>query len=197
MEMVHHMTLGDLYNHLRKQTRDDLYPPGRRVQAAVASFCIVRDHHHAIAILLDEGLYASAFALTRPLYEAAVKGLWLAHCANDGDAERYALGKELPEISEIVEQLIKSDLPVLISNQMKKIKKRDWKTLSSFTHAGHAQVRRWMMPDGVGPIYTEAEISDITKFTAFLAVVASLERARLGNNERAISDITSLLPVDE
>ena len=197
MEMVHRMTLGDLYNHLRKQTRDDLYPPGRRVQAAIASFCIVRDHHHAIAILLDEGLYASGFALARPLYEAAVKGMWLAYCATESDAERYAAGKELPDMNGIVDQLINSNLPELASDQMKKIKKRDWKTLSSFTHAGHAQVRRWMKPDGVGPIYTEAEISDITKFTAFLAVVASLERARLGNNEKAISDITSLLPVDE
>lgn len=191
------MTLGSLYNRLRLELENDLYPPGRRVQVSVASFCIVRDHHHAIAILLDEELYASAFALTRPLYEAAVKGMWLAHCATESDAEKYATGKELREINDLVDELLRSRLPALVSDQLKVIKRRYWKALSSLTHAGHAQVKRWLTPDGVGPKYTKVEVNEIANFTAFVAVVSALERARLGQNEKAIANITSLLPVVE
>ncbi len=49
-------TLGELYNRLRAETDGDLYPPGRRVQIAVATFCIVRDHHLGITLLLESGL---------------------------------------------------------------------------------------------------------------------------------------------
>ncbi len=187
-------TLGDLYNRLRAETEGDLYPPGRRVQAAVATFCIVRDHHLAITLLLDSGLYASAFALTRPLYEATVKGVWLAHCATEAKAESYAKGKELPHMKDLLEQVLNSPAPALVTDQLKKVKTQYWKPLSSFIHAGHAQVSRWMTLDGVGSKYSEREISELANFTAFMAVVSSLERARLGQNEPAMIRIAAMLP---
>ena len=133
---VNAYSLGDLYARLRVEIVGDLYPPSRRVQAAVATFCIVRDHHLAIAMLLESGLYASAFALTRPMYEATVKGVWLAHCATEERAESYAGGRELPDVKDLVEQILNSPVPALVSDHLKKVKSRYWKPLSSFTHAG-------------------------------------------------------------
>lgn len=67
-------SLGELYNCLRAETKGDLYPPGRKVQASVATFCIVRDHHLAVTILLESDLCASAFALTRPVVRSDGQG---------------------------------------------------------------------------------------------------------------------------
>lgn len=186
------VTLGDLYNLLRMETAQDEYPPGRRVQVAIATFCIVRDHHLAIAILLDERLYASAFALVRPIYEAAVKGIWLANCATEAQAEQYAQGRELDGVGDLVSQLVAAKPSLPVSAQFQQVKSKYWRALSSLTHAGHAQVKRWMTPEGVGPTYTDKEIREIANFTAYVALVAAIERARLGNNQPAIKRIGSL-----
>jgi hypothetical protein len=81
--------------------------------------------------MLDEGLYASAFALMRPLYEAAVKGMWLSHCAAEGRLESYATGTEVPSVGELVDELLKSPLPPVVSFQMRRIKTMYWKVKSS------------------------------------------------------------------
>jgi hypothetical protein len=67
--------------------------------------------------------------------------------------------------------------------------------MSSFTHAGHAQVKRWLSPDGVKPIYQDAEIKEISDFTGFMTVVATLEMARLSSNDAALQAIGKMLPV--
>ena len=187
-------SLGDLYNLLLQQATETEFPPGRRIQLSLASFAIVRDHHHAIAILLDLRLHASAFVLVRPLYEAAVKGMWLAHCATEAESERYVKGFELDQVGDLLDDLLKSRLPASLSEQLQRIKTLYWKPLSSFVHAGHAQVTRWLTSTGVGNEYTEVEIAEIANFTAFVAVLASLERARLGKDEVAMASIAKLLP---
>lgn len=191
------LTLAELHDHLLQQVLGTVYPPGRRVQVALASYCIVQEHHAAIAILVDEGLHASAFALSRSLYEATVKGLWVSHCANEVKAEKYARGKELPALGDLIDDLSIAKLPPVVQVHLESVKKKYWKVLSSLTHAGHAQVKRWLSPSGVEPAYSESEVQEVVNFTAFFAIVAALERARLGSNEKAMSQIASLLPTTE
>ena len=186
--------LGALYNELQAATAGTVYPPGRRVQLSLASFCIVREHHHAIALLLDQELYASAFALMRPLYEGSVKGMWFAHCAQDGQLEGFAKDKELPAVGDLADDLLKSPLPADVSFQLRRIKTLYWKAMSSFSHAGHAQLKRWLIATGVEPTYSTEEIREVANFTAYVVVVSALERARLGGNDVAVSRITMLLP---
>jgi len=188
------LTLGELHDELILEVRETVYPPGRKVQVSLACFCVVLDHHYAIAAMLEERRFASVFALLRPMYEATVKGLWLAHCGTDTDAESLYKGKELAQVGDLLNQLLESPLSPLLSRSLKKLKLRSWKALSSFTHAGHSQVSRWIAPDGVGPMYSEKELQEVSNFAAFLAVVASLESARLGNNEKAIASISMRLP---
>ena len=187
-------SLGQLHDHLLVLASETEFPPGRRVQLSVASFAIVRDHHLAIAVLLDAGLCASAFALMRALFEAAVKGMWFSYCASDGKLEAYASRDELPQVGELVADLLETQLPPLLASHFRRIKKSYWKVMSSFAHAGHAQVRHWLAPKGVQAAYTPAEIDELVTFTAFVAVAAALERERLGVNGGSMARIESLLP---
>ncbi len=190
-------TLGELHEYLQQQASGTVYPPGRRVQVALATYRIVQDHHAAIAVLVERGLYASAFALSRALYEATVKGLWLSYCADESRAEKYARGQELPALGELIEDLSRAELLPLVQAHLGNVKRRYWKALSSFAHAGHSQVQRWLSPTGVEPAYSEAEVREVIDFTAFFSVVAMLERVRLGSNESAVAAISSVLPSTE
>lgn len=189
------VSLGQLHNKLMEQLRDTVYPPGRRTQIALAYFSVVAEHHVAVAVLLDQKLFASAFALSRALYEAAVKGLWVSHCATEEKSETLARGKELDSVSDLLKSLTDANLPVVVRQSISDVKRRYWKALSSFTHAGHAQVSRWLSPDGVEPRYAEEEIRELVNFAAFFAVVAAHERARLGRNFQGMSRIATLLPL--
>jgi hypothetical protein len=186
--------LGYLLDHIAEEIQDTVYPPGRRVQLALACFCIVQDHHHAIAVSIDRSLYASAMVLTRPLYEATVKGMWISYCATDESVERYASTRELPGIGQLIEELGNTQLSPFVQQQLVNIKENHWKPLSSFVHCGTNQVKRWVTPNGVSPQYSEAEVNEISNFTGFFAVIASIERARLGNNLAAIERLKILLP---
>lgn len=188
------MHLGYLLDQIAEEVHGTVYPPGRRVQLALACFCIVQDHHHAIALSIDRSLIASAMVLTRPLYEATLKGIWISYCTTDETVERYASKRELPEINQLLEDLGKSALSPFIHKQLLNIKEKYWKSLSSFVHSGTNQVKRWVTPDGVSPQYSEAEVKEITNFTGFFAVIAALERARLGSNLEAVEHLQLLLP---
>jgi hypothetical protein len=187
-------SLSELHHQLVLQTQDTEFQPGRRTQLAVASFAIVRDHHMAIAVLLDFGLHASAFALMRPLFEAAAKGMWISHCAPEGKLEAYARKAEVPLIGELVEDLLASPIPETVSKNLRSIKKRYWQVMCSFAHAGQAQLTRWIAPTGVKSTYTDAEVSELESFTAFVALAAALERERLGRNEQSMVSILALMP---
>jgi len=194
--MTDSLHLGDLLEHIAEEVQGTLYPPGRRVQLALACFCIVQDHHHAIAVSIDRSLYASAMVLTRPLYEATVKGIWISYCTTDQTIEKYASKRELPSIGQLITELGETKVSPFIYRQLVNTKEKYWNSLSSFVHSGTNQVKRWVTPTGVSPQYSEAEVKEITNFAAFFAVVAAIERARLGNNLAAIERLQLLLPED-
>lgn len=190
-------SLDDLALALAEEVAGAIYPPGRQTQISLAYYNIVLDHHQAIASLLALKLYASAFALARPLFEALVKGIWLGHVATETEAEKHALGEELEKIAPLTEQLLEAKLPPVVAKQLHKIKKDYWKLLSSLTHAGHSQVRRWLTPSGVAPSYEPAAIQELANLACFLTLSAGIEMARLGNNTKAVKRLCSLLPLGQ
>lgn len=189
--------LDEMLKHIADEVSDTVYPPGRSVQMSLAYYQIVLDHHRAIANLLYIKCYASAFSLARPMYEALVKGAWIGHVTTDDQAEqRYKQRKELDDIEKLTDQLLKADLSSVISAQLKNIKQKYWKVLSSLTHVGYAQVSRWLNPTGVAPAYEDAELNELSNFACFMALSAGLGMAHLGKNDRAINRLRSLLPAD-
>jgi len=160
----------------------------------VSCFAIARDHQEAVAILLRHHLYASAFVLLRPLFEATVKGAWLAHSASDSDLEKHARGEELARIKDLVRDLSRSDVPREVSELLGGVKASGWQLFSSLNHAGIEQVRRWAAPTRVEPLYEEEEIEEIANVASLLGLVACLETARLSGDANSVRYLQSLLP---
>lgn len=46
-------------------------------------FDIAHEHAKAIVVLLENNLYASAYALGRPLFETFVRAAWIQYCASE------------------------------------------------------------------------------------------------------------------
>ena len=171
-----------------------IYPPGRRTQFQVAYCHLVIEHQFAIANLLEGRMTGSAFALARPTFEALVKGLWLYHCATDKQLEAHAKGSELEQVAKLTESLRSAGLPPVITTSLHQVKAKYWKTLSSLTHVGHAQVRHWLNEDGVQANYPEAALHELANFASFMALVAGRELALRAGNDDGVVRLTSMLP---
>jgi hypothetical protein len=175
--------------------RGGIYPPGRRTQFQVAYCHLVIEHQFAIATLLEGRMTGSAFALARPAFEALAKGLWLYHCATDKQLEAQARGRELDQVAKLTDGLmLVHDLPAVITTSLLLVKAKYWKTLSSLTHVGHAQVRHWLNEDGVQANYPEAALHELANFASFMALVAGRELALRAGNEEGVVRLTGMLP---
>lgn len=92
-------------NFLRRAVHEHEFPDTQRVQAAAGCFAIAQDHHHAIVILLNSQLYASAFALVRCGFDAYVRGEWLSTCATDVQVDLFLKCERPPEIGPMITEL--------------------------------------------------------------------------------------------
>jgi hypothetical protein len=59
------------------------WEPNDRIALAVASFRLALEHHSSIHLLFRHNKRASANALARPLFEAALRTVWFADVASE------------------------------------------------------------------------------------------------------------------
>lgn len=57
-----------------------------RISAAL--FDVALDHAEGIVLLLENKIYASAYSLSRSLFETFVRATWIQHCATDSEVNR-------------------------------------------------------------------------------------------------------------
>jgi hypothetical protein len=97
-------------------------------------FDISIDHAKSIIILSENGIFSSAYALARPMFECYVRASWLQNCATE---EQISTIKEEDKFPLNLGQMIKAieapdDMPKALSN----MKSLLIKNLHSYTHGG-------------------------------------------------------------
>lgn len=73
--------------------------PGERFVTAFQSGLLSLEHALSSLMLLNQGLFSSAIALTRPQFESLVRGVWLLHAASDNWAQLRAMLEEPEPVS--------------------------------------------------------------------------------------------------
>lgn len=188
--------MGAFHDHLLFLTADIVYPPGRRTQVSLACLAVADDHHVSICQLINDQLNASAFALLRPMLEATVKSIWLSDCATDRRIEQHVEGRELPAVKDMLRGIMAIKDQALPVHNLVHIAK-SWGLLSSLTHSGHHQVRNWLSPDGVEPLYGDKQLEEVSSFVGYLGYLGALARARLGSDHEAFRSILTSVNVIE
>lgn len=56
------------------------------------------EHERAIGKLADAKYFGSVFALSRPLFEAFIRSVWLGNCATTDEIDRFKKGKNQKSI---------------------------------------------------------------------------------------------------
>lgn len=154
-------------------------------------FDISIDHAKSIIILCENGIFSSAYALARPMFECYVRASWLQNCATE---EQIAKIKEKDIFPLNLGQMIEAietpeDMPKALSN----MKNLLIKNLHSYTHGGvQLTARRYSGTDLVHkPDKDEVDgLLRMLSLIAFLSFVAIIAITKTEGKEAEIEKIT-------
>ena len=154
-----------------------------RVRFAGTCFLVAQEHHQAILLLLSQAhpMHAPAFALVRPVFEAYIRGVWLAHCATDENLERFAKGDSPPKMPKMLEAI--EETPGFNSGQLSTIYARSWSAMCAYTHTGSQQVMRWNTSDAIQQDYSATDVDEALSFTNALAILSTIGLAAIAAND--------------
>jgi hypothetical protein len=129
-----------------------------------ALYSLVEEHHSALLYLLRAGQFdGSAFALARPLIDAAYRAHWIYSCAKPEIIRRIRKGENcypgLQNMAEEVEKKLRTDgffmtvIPYIMA-------------LHGFTHGGLEQLsRRFDQEGNIRPTYIDPDKQELINFT--------------------------------
>ena len=166
---------------LRLSVHEIDVPNDNRTRAAGSCFAMAQGHHHAIVLLIEERLFASAFALLRIEFEAYVRGEWLNQCASNDIVDAFLRGKEPPKIDCLLTAL--EMLEPFNEKVLSQIKQKTWKSMCAYTHTGGLHVQRWNTEDAIEANYSKEEILEVLGFAEIIASLSVIGVARLADND--------------
>lgn len=140
------------------------------------------EHGFAILVLVDEGLYGSALALVRLQFEAYVRGLWLAQCASDSEADKAGADKFPFHLDDMIAPLEKPGL--LDDSSLSTIRSGGWKELNSLTHTGYQQIGPRLSKEGIGSYFDDAQIRVALNWAEALAILCVVAFAGLAKDDQ-------------
>jgi hypothetical protein len=141
-----------------------------RNNLSAALFDVAIEHSKSIIILFTNNLYASSYALVRPMFESFVRAAWIQHCASDKQIEKLIKKDTFPlnlgQMLEAVEQ--EQDWVETLSI----VKKNSLKNMHSYTHGGMQIIARRFNNDELFHSADPKEVGEIVKLVALLAFLS-------------------------
>ena len=141
-----------------------------RNNLSAALFHVSIEHSKSVIILLKKSLYASAYALVRPMFECFVRASWIQHCASEAEILKLKKKDEFPlNFGQMIEAVEKDQDWV---ETLSEIKKAALKNMHSYTHGGMQIIARRFQKGELFHAPDSGEIDDTVKFVAFLSFLS-------------------------
>jgi hypothetical protein len=166
---------------ISEQTGDMPPPADRRAKAALGCLDIAIEHQAGICVLAEQLLWGPAYALLQCMFDAFIRGVWLARCATDLDLEAFELAglrsKPFAELVDDVERVLGHSRGVL-----SKLMKSSWAIFSDCTRAGFEHVHGRNSRDIAALNYPAAETEQALRLATALGLLSATELAALSGH---------------
>lgn len=183
--------------------------PEARYEVVFQSNLLSLEYGFSALILLNQGLYSSAFSLLRPQYESLVRGMWLLYSASAIDVDKLTqsltsvsaqqAANRCLSISEMLDRLENStEAPTQLIQQLKEFKDVAGKALNDFTHGGFHALSRSSFGYPVQLAYDVIRNSNaVVAISAQLASILSGYAENMVPVRRMHEDFADCLPILE
>jgi hypothetical protein len=153
-------------------TQELTVPNDDRSRLSLASLQLAQEHHSSIVLLLEHRQYGSGFALVRPLYEAFVRGVWLARIATDKELALYQDDRQFSLKQLAVKVATQAHFE---DTNFAALAGRGLSAMHSYTHNGYLASVRRLTSDAIEPAYEADEIREVLELAQLLGVLATAE----------------------
>ena len=173
-----------------------LSPPSDLKSSIVAALADVSiEHGESIILLIKYKLFASVFALDRPIFETTVRALWFSRCATQVQLETFA---EKDKIENVPMRKMVDEVEAIagIEGNLKNIYDEVWKPMNSFVHGGAFQVGRRIQGKRIGAIWdfdTEHSLCMTVSFLTFVCYSELLLLCGASDRLEQLAEIESLV----
>jgi hypothetical protein len=144
-------------------------PTGDRSTLLIAYWSLAFDHHRGILCLLPNKFYGSAFALVRPLVEAAVRA-HVVIMGSEDDLRKLRNDEYRTNFVTVGKQI---DAFFRTDDFFEKFLIGARNALHSYTHAGLSQLGRRFSGTDLVPNYSEGEIIEVVRTSTSAAFLAT------------------------
>ena len=187
----------DVARYCWSSTQELAVPNADRSRLSLGLLQLAQEHHASIILLIEHQQYGSAFALVRPLYEAFVRGVWLAQIATDKDLARYQEDQQFG-LKQLAAQV--AARAQLDGTNFAGLADRALNAMHSYTHNGYLASVRRLSRDAIEPAYEADEIREVLEFAQLFGVLATaeileqainVEQSRIEKLHNVIHEITT------
>jgi hypothetical protein len=155
-------------------------PTGDRNTLLIAYWSLAFDHHRGVLCLLSNKFYGSAFALVRPLVEAAVRA-HVVIMGSEEDVRKLRNDEYRTNFGTVGKEI---DTAFGTDDFFEKFLNGAKKSLHSYTHAGLLQLGRRFSGTDLAPSYSEGEIIEVIRTSLSAAfLVTNLVTKHFGFEE--------------
>lgn len=155
-------------------------PTGDRNTLLIAYWSIIFDHHRGVLCLLSNKFFGSAFALVRPIVEAAVRA-HVVIMGSEEDVQNLRQDEYRTNFGRVGKEI---DAAFGTGDFFENLLKGARNALHSYTHAGLLQVGRRFSGTDLTPSYSETEIIEVIRTTSSAAfLVTNLVTKHFGFEE--------------
>ena len=156
-------------------------PTDDRTRIVACLLDLTLEHVRSIGILSHRKMYGSMFALSRPLYEAYVRALWLRYCATDNEIEKFKKGRLEKTFDNLITDIER--VQGYDENALSHIKSNNWTLMNDFTHGGISQASGRNTANEITPNYPEEDTKAAVDFAVIVGLLVSMEVAHIASNE--------------
>ena len=144
-----------------------------RNRVSAALFDIAHDHAKAIIVLLENKIYASVYALARPLFESFVRAAWVQHCASDDEIDHLIRKDEFKlNFGQMLDAVEKNRQ---WEETLTQVKRAVWKSMHSYTHGGLQLISRRFKDQFLEHNFDELEIIGLLQLVALISFLTFTE----------------------
>lgn len=148
------------------------------------------DHAKSILILCENGIFSSAYALARPMFECFVRGVWVQYCASDEKLEKIREKDDFPRQLGVMIKAVEeaTSWPKGLSN----IKKLLLSNMHSYTHGGIQLTARRFSGNSLVHLPDKEEVNALLRMLSiisFLAFIEIVQMSGISNKDHFIGKI--------
>lgn len=155
------------------------------------AFLVALDIHASMLSLAQRGNYPSMFILSRPIWEANIRGYWLLKCATDDQLTLFLKDRDKLKAWKMIEELEAAGS--FERGSLSAIHSNNWPRLNTMTHVSGPLIARCNSTKEIAYDFDAGEIIEVLQNGTAVAILAACGIAESAVDHAMALELSNLM----